>query len=264
MFSCVYKAQGQEQTTPWWQSFDVNRKPRSRWPFVASFKMISLNSDFIHIFLIILDMYIALGQGQTNPWGQNFDVNRKLLPLQLFVASLKKSLWINIPILYTFFNVFPHIYSPGAGADNPLWTKFWCQQKGFVTLPICCKFKKNIFEVWFYTYFCLFLYMYIAPGQGQTTPWCQNFYFNVNLLSLWSFSSIKWLSNSFSPYKSIRDQIWPCYEIGQGQPRVIIWTKHDGPESPMLHTKPQGHWPLVLEKKIFEGFLPHMWPRPRE
>ena len=29
---------------------DVNRKPRSLWPFVASFKLISLNSDFIHIF----------------------------------------------------------------------------------------------------------------------------------------------------------------------------------------------------------------------
>ena len=65
-------------------------------------------------------MYIAPGQGQTNPWGQNFDVNRKLLPLRPFVASLKK---ISL-ILYTFFNVVPHIYSPGAGADNPLWTKF--------------------------------------------------------------------------------------------------------------------------------------------
>ena len=23
----------------------------------------------------------------------------------------------------------------------------------------------------------------------------------------------------------------------------------------MLHTKPQGHWPLILEKKIYEGFF---------
>ena len=30
---------------------------------------------------------------------------------------------------------------------------------------------------------------------------------------------------------------WPCHEIGQGQPRVIIWTNYDGQESPMLHTK---------------------------
>ena len=41
-------------------------------------------------FLIISYMYKAPGQGQINPWGQNFDVNRKLLPLRPFVA--KKSL----------------------------------------------------------------------------------------------------------------------------------------------------------------------------
>ena len=38
-----------------------------------------------------------------------------------------------------------------------------------------------------YTYVCLFLYMYIAPWQGQTTPWGQNYHFNTNLSSLWSF-----------------------------------------------------------------------------
>ena len=29
--------------------------------------------------------------------------------------------------------------------------------------------------------------MYIAPGQGLTTPWGQNFYVNRNILSLHSF-----------------------------------------------------------------------------
>ena len=33
-------------------------------------------------FLIILYTYIAFRQGQTNPWDQNFDVNRKLLPIR--------------------------------------------------------------------------------------------------------------------------------------------------------------------------------------
>ena len=47
--------------------------------------------------------------------------------------------------------------------------KFWCQQEHLVTSVICCKFKKNLFEVWFYTIFS-WLYMYIATGQGQTTP----------------------------------------------------------------------------------------------
>ena len=44
--------------------------------------------------------------------------------------------------------------------------------------------KKNLFEVWFYTYFSIFLYMYIAPRQGQTTPWGKKIYINKNLLSL--------------------------------------------------------------------------------
>ena len=37
-------------TTPWGQNFDVNRKALSLCPFSVSFKNISLNSDFIHIF----------------------------------------------------------------------------------------------------------------------------------------------------------------------------------------------------------------------
>ena len=186
MFSCMYIAPGQKQTTPWWQSFDVNRKPRSLWPFVASFKMISLNSDFIHIFLIILYMYIAPGQGQKTLGVKILMSTESSYHFDHLLQVSKQSLWILT--LYTFFNVFPHVYSPGVEADNLLWAKFWCQQKGLVTLPICCKFQKNIFEVWFYTYFCLFLYMYIALGHGQTTPWCQYFYFNINLLSLWSFA----------------------------------------------------------------------------
>ena len=35
-------------------------------------------------------MYRAPGQGQTTPWGQTFDVNRKPLSLCPFVAGLKK------------------------------------------------------------------------------------------------------------------------------------------------------------------------------
>ena len=39
---------------------------------------------------MILDMYIAPGQGQTAPRGQSFDVNRNVLSFLSFVASLKK------------------------------------------------------------------------------------------------------------------------------------------------------------------------------
>ena len=66
----------------------------------------------------------SLGQGQTNPWGQNFNVNRKALSVWSFVASFEK-----IPLNSDFIHIF------------------------------------NVF----------FFHVYIAPGQGQTMPWGQNF-----------------------------------------------------------------------------------------
>ena len=90
-------------------------------------------------------MYIAPGQGQTAPRGQNFDVNRNVLSLHSFAASFKtisvKSDFIQ------FFHDFIHVNSHKAGADNPLGMKFLCQQEHLVTLVICCKFQKNLFEV---------------------------------------------------------------------------------------------------------------------
>ena len=73
---------------------------------------------------------------------------------------------------------------------------------------------------------------------------------------------------TFSPYKCLWYQIWPWPKIGQGHPRVIIWTNYDGPESPMPSFVEIG--PAVPEKKIFEGLLPYMgmaatlvmWPGP--
>ena len=66
--------------------------------------------------------------------------------------------------------------------------------------------------------------------------------------------------------------MWPCRKIGQGQPRLIIWTNYDGPKAPMRQSNDKVNGPLVLEKKIFEGLLPYMgmvailvmWPTPCE
>ena len=46
----MYIGLGQGQTAPRGQNFDVNRKALSLYPFVASFKEISLTFDFIHFF----------------------------------------------------------------------------------------------------------------------------------------------------------------------------------------------------------------------
>ena len=86
----MYIAPGQGLTTPWGRNFDVNRNILSLRSFVASFKKISLKSDFIQFFFMILYMYIAPRQGQTAPGGQNFDVNRNVLSLHSFVTIFKK------------------------------------------------------------------------------------------------------------------------------------------------------------------------------
>ena len=91
MILYMYIAPGQGQKIPWGQTFDVNGKPLSHGPFVASFKQISLNSNFYTHFNVF-HMYIAPGQGQTTLWGQNLDVNRNALSLCAVVASLKKNI----------------------------------------------------------------------------------------------------------------------------------------------------------------------------
>ena len=108
-------------------------------------KKISLKSDFMHFFFMILYMYIAPGQGKTAPRGQSFNVNRNVLSFHSFDASFKKMPFKSDFI--QFVNDLIYVYSPGAGTDSPQGTKFGCQQKGIITLPICCKFQRNRFEV---------------------------------------------------------------------------------------------------------------------
>ena len=65
------------------QNFDVNRNLLSFQSFATSFKKISLKSDFISFFFMILYMYIhvAPGQGLTTPRGQNFCQQEHLVTL---------------------------------------------------------------------------------------------------------------------------------------------------------------------------------------
>ena len=134
--------------------------------------------------LMLLYIYIAPGQGQTTSWGQMFMSTESPYHLSFKTISLK----------YDFkyiLNDFIHVYSPRAGTDNPLGTKFWCQQKVLITLPICCQFIRNLI---LYT-FLMILYMYIAPGKGHKTPWEQTFDVSRKPLSLQPFvASFKQIS----------------------------------------------------------------------
>ena len=130
-------------------------------------KKISLKSDFMHFFMILY-MYIAPGQGQTAPRGQILMSTECLVISFIWCKFSKKCLWSLI--LYNLFYDLIHVYSPGAGADSLQWTKFGCQQKGIITLPICCKFQRNLFEVWFYTFFFHDLIHVYSPWAGGIQP----------------------------------------------------------------------------------------------
>ena len=120
----------------------------------ASLKKILGNLTFIHFFFFhdFIHVY-SPGEWIDSPRGQSFDINRNVLSLHSFVASLNKNAFEDW--FYTFFfHDLIHVYSPGAGTESPHGTKVWCQQKGLTTLiPICCKFQRNLFEVWFYAFF---------------------------------------------------------------------------------------------------------------
>ena len=64
----MYIAPGQGQTAPKGLNFVVNRKALSLYPFVASFKEISLKSDFIQFFHDLIHVSIT-GAGGIQPPG---------------------------------------------------------------------------------------------------------------------------------------------------------------------------------------------------
>ena len=129
-------------------------------------------------------------QWADNPRGQNFDVNRNLLSLRSFATSLKKnSVWF-----YTIcFHDFIHVYSPRAGPDNPLGTKFWCQQEPLVTSVICCKFQKISLKSVLYNKCSLAG----ADSPQGTKFWCQQIClvtsficckFKKNIFEVWFYT----------------------------------------------------------------------------
>ena len=148
VFSNVYSPR-QGQTTHWGQKFMTTERP-FLFAYMLQVSKWSLQNLILYTFFNYFIHVYSPEARADKPLRSKFWCQQKALIYIVTTSTIccKKSLWI--PILYTFFSCFSTcIYSPGEGTDNPLRTKFWCQQKGLVTLPICCRFKKNIFEVWF-------------------------------------------------------------------------------------------------------------------
>ena len=137
-------------------------------------------------------MYIATGQGQTTQ-GTKLCVNRNLLSLQSFATSFQKiSLKSDFIQFFSWFYTCIYMYihvAPGQGLTTPRGRNFYVNRNILSLWSFVASFKKNLFEVWFYAIFFMILYMYIAPGQGQTAPRGKSFNVNRNVLLFHSFDA---------------------------------------------------------------------------
>ena len=75
---------GQGQTTPWGQMLMSTESP---YHFAH---LLQVLKQSLHVFHVFPHVY-SLGQGQTNPRGKNFNVNRRTLSFCSFVASFEKN-----------------------------------------------------------------------------------------------------------------------------------------------------------------------------
>ena len=86
----MYMAKGQGQTAPRGQNFDVNRKALLLYPFVASFKEISLKSDFIHFFHDLIHVYSPRAGLVSNHRRQKFLKNPLFYLFPIHVQKQKR------------------------------------------------------------------------------------------------------------------------------------------------------------------------------
>ena len=134
-------------------------------------------------------MYIAAGQGQTTPGDKILMSTETSCHFSHLLQVLKNlfEVWF-----YTIFFMILYMYihvAPGQGLTTPRGRNFYVNRNILSIWSFVARFKKNLFEVWFYAIFFMILYMYIAPGQGQTAPRGQNFNVNRNVLSFHSFDA---------------------------------------------------------------------------
>ena len=172
-FSHVYSPR-QGQTTQWGQNIYHNRKAFFLCPYVASFKMIFSKSDFIHFFNDFIHVNSFRARAK-NPLGTNFWSKESPYHFDHLLQVSNKSLLILI--LYTFFNVFPHVYSPRSRGRQPFMAKI------LMSTERPCHFahllqvsKKYLWSLILYIFLPVFIHAY-SPRAGADNPLGSEFLF---------------------------------------------------------------------------------------
>ena len=106
LYMYMYRAPGQGQTAPKGHSFDVNRKALSLYPFVASFKYISLKSGFIQFFHDLIHVYRPR-PGDIQPAGDQVLMSTETschFGHLLLVSNHRLQQFLKNPLYYLFFH----------------------------------------------------------------------------------------------------------------------------------------------------------------
>ena len=120
------------------QNFDVYRNPK--------FQNKNLFEVWFNTFLfMILYMYIAPEQG-WQPLGDKIFMSTGISYHLVICCKFKKKKNSLKSDFIHFFHDFIQVCSLRTETESPQGTNFWCQQKGLITLPICSKFQRNLFE----------------------------------------------------------------------------------------------------------------------
>ena len=131
---------------------------------MLQFSKWSLWNLILYTFLMILYMYIVLGQGQKTPLGTNFWCQQKALITSTICCKFKQ-ISLNSDFIHIFLMFF-HMYIAPWGRDRqPFVDKILMSTEKPCYFAHLLQVSKNIFKVCiFCIIFHVFIHMYIAPG----------------------------------------------------------------------------------------------------
>ena len=130
------------------QNFDNNRMAFSLCPYVASFKMISSKSDFIHIFNDFVHVRSPWARAE-NPLGTNFCCQQK--------ALIKVSKWSHRNLtLYTFLMILYMFEAPGQRQKTPWGQTFVVNRKPLSLDHLLQVSNQSLWILILYTFFYVF------------------------------------------------------------------------------------------------------------
>ena len=152
-----------------------------------------------------------------------------LLVLKKMIFEGLYHIWAWVPSLVMWSGKFEHFFIQTSHGGS-IWN---LASNGLGFFLFVFFFGKEVWKSWIWLTLDKGQWMTLTLGchKSSCTHLFDYYTYMYTYIHLTGFNSfLEIYSLSIFPYKNERDQIWPCCKIGQGQPRVIIWTNLVAPE----------------------------------